>query len=115
MLDHLLLIVVAHALAVVVASDRLDFTDYASSCRSAGFVFLEDSEAFLFELVEVFELTLALTDDEELLSFILDREWVLAVLLQVNVPVFRETQGWEHARGIGARLVEPAFGPGVHL
>ena len=84
-----------HAMAVP-AFDVTNLPNDSTSCWSAGLLLLVHSEALLLELVEVLEFSLPLADHQELLSLRLDCEWVLSILLEVDILVFCEAEGWQH-------------------
>ena len=95
----------------VSAFDVSDFSNNTPTRWFACFFFLENTETFLFTLIEIFEFSLTLADDKELLSIALaptssgiiislDDEWVLPILLQVHILIFCQTEGWKKTRWI---------------
>ena len=85
----------AHAMAVP-AFDVTNLANDSTSSWSAGLLLLIHSEALLLKLIEVLEFSLPLADHQELLSLRLDCEWVLSILLEVNILVFGEAKSWQH-------------------
>jgi hypothetical protein len=83
----------------MLALDISNFSDNAPSRWSTHLFFFIDSKSLLFQLVEILELPLSLTDNKELLSIYrlffvaaaLNGEWILPVLLEIDVLVLRQT------------------------
>lgn len=87
-----------------VVLDRPDLADDTFSVRATLLLFFVDPQALFLKLMEVFELSLSLSDNEELFSLFLDFKWIFLVFLKVNIPIQSETQGRQHARVAGLVL-----------
>lgn len=65
-----------------------DFSDNSAAGRFAWLFFLVNSEAFFFQFMEIFELSLPFSDNKEFFRVAVNGKWILSILLEIYVFVF---------------------------